>query len=120
MPAKPTLKTAILNLMADAGDPSSQFEYGPLPWPAARFKEFSGCSSLTQVSKCLRRMEADGLVVSEVIEWDTWNAIKRDHAPRKTRCYWPVEGLAQAKADAKRWNDGRADRASRALKTMLG
>jgi hypothetical protein len=65
-------------------------------------------------------MEADGLVVSEQIDWDTWNAIKRDHELRLTRCYWPVEGLAQAKAAAKRWTDGRAARSAKALRTMLG
>lgn len=119
MPAKPTLKNQILELMSTANDDDIQFEYGALPWPAAQFAEL--CKrSVTQVSKCLRLMETDGFVLSEVIQWDTYNAIKCAHAPRLTKCYWPVEGLAEAKAFAKKWNDARYFRSSTALRDLIG
>lgn len=85
----PTLQTELLHLL-NTFDDGDFFEYGVLPLSASVLSEITN-RSVSQVAHALRVMEKKGLVTSEVVVKDVWNAIARSPLPRKTRAYWPTE-----------------------------
>ena len=98
----PTLQNELLHLLStfDSGD---FFEYGVLPLSATVLSELTN-RSVSQVSHALRLMETRGLVTSEVVVKDVWNAIARSHLPRKTKAYWATENAEVKEAQVEAYH----------------
>lgn len=109
-------KRAALQCLADLGD--DFLEWGTPPYAVSRMAEKMG-ADLSNLSKTMRALERDGLVVREMAKVDCWNAIAKNHIPRRCVCYWLAETMEQDKARAKAWNDGSKERAERALDRMF-
>jgi len=76
-------------------------------------------ADLSNLTKTMRALERDGLVVREVAESSCWNAIARTHMSRRCVCYWLAETMEQDKVRAQAWKDGAQARSQRALERMF-
>lgn len=109
-------KRAALQCLAELG--SDFLEWGTPPYAVSMLAEHMG-ADLSNLSKTMRALERDGLVVRQVAEVDCWNAIAKAHMPRRCVCYWLAETMEQDKARAQAWRDGAGDRAEQAFARML-
>ena len=109
-------KRAALQCLADLG--SNFLEWGTPPYAVSLMAEQMG-ADLSNLSKTMRALERDGLVVREVASVDCWNAIAQAHMPRRCVCYWLAETMEQDKARAQAWRDGAKERARLAFANMF-
>lgn len=109
-------KRAALQCLADLGD--NFLEWGTPPYAVSLLAEQMG-ADLSNLTKTMKALERDGLVVHEIASVECWNAIAQAHMPRRCVCYWLAETIAQDKARAKAWRDGAAERSERAFTRMF-
>jgi len=93
-------------------------EWGTPPYAVSRLAELMG-ADLSNLTKTMRALERDGLVVREVAESSCWNAIAQTHMSRRCVCYWLAETMEQDKLRAQAWKDGAEARSQRALERMF-
>lgn len=109
-------KRAALNALAELG--MDYFEYGTPPYAVSMLAEYMG-TDLANLSKTMQGLERMRLVVREVRKSECWNAIARDHTPRKCVCYWLAATMEQDKARAKAWVESRSAMADAAFARMF-
>lgn len=109
-------KHAALQCLTDLG--ADFREWGTPPYAVSLLAEEMG-ADLSNLTKTMRALERDGLVVREVARVECWNAIAQAHMPRRCVCYWLAETMEQDKARAKAWRDGAAERSERAFARMF-
>ncbi len=109
-------KRAALQCLANIG--ADFLEWGTPPYAVSRLAEVMG-ADLSNLTKTMRALERDGLVVREVAESSCWNAIARTHMSRRCVCYWLAETMEQDKVRAQAWKDGAQARSQRALERMF-
>lgn len=109
-------KLAVLDVLAGLGAEFS--EYGVPPYAVSLLAERMGID-LSNLTKTLRALERDGLVVREVALADCWNAIAANHMPRRCVCYWLAATMEQDKARVQAWKVGADERAADALELMF-
>lgn len=78
-------KRAALDALAELG--MEFLEYGMPPYAVSLLAEYMR-SDLANLSKTMKGLERMGLVVREETKATCWNAIARNHTPRKCVCYW--------------------------------
>lgn len=109
-------KRAVLKMLENIGE--DFFEYGVPPY-AISFLAEKLETDLSNLSKTMKALECDGLVLREVALSTCWNAIARDHVKRRCVCYWLVATMEQDKARVKTWEAEAANRASAAFERMF-
>lgn len=109
-------KRAALDALAELS--MNFLEYGTPPYAVSLLAEYMK-TDLANLSKTMKGLERMGLVVREVTKATCWNAIARDHTPRKCVCYWVAETMEQDNARAKAWVEGRSARADAAFARMF-
>ncbi len=109
-------KRAALQCLADLG--VDFLERGTPPYAVSLLAEEMG-TDLSNLTKTMKALERDGLVVREMAKVQCWNAIAQDHMPRRCVCYWLAESMEQDQARAMAWRAGAADRAERAISRMF-
>lgn len=109
-------KRAALQCLADFG--GDFLEWGTPPYAVSQLAEVMG-ADLSNLTKTMRALERDGLVVREVAEHECWNAIAQAHMPRRCVCYWLADTLEQDKARAQAWRAGASERSQKALARMF-
>lgn len=109
-------KRAALTALAQLGDEFS--EWGTPPYAVSLIARQLG-ANLPNLTKTMRLLERDGLVVRQVAKVGCWNAISRRHEPRNCVCYWLASTMEQDKARAAQWREGAGDRAQRAFDRLF-
>ena len=109
-------KRAALQCLADLG--ADFLEWGTPPYAVSRLAEVMG-ADLSNLTKTMRALEREGLVVRVVAEHECWNAIAQAHMPRRCVCYWLAATMEQDKVRAQAWKDGAEARSQRALERMF-
>ena len=109
-------KLAVLDVLAGLG--AEFLEYGVPPYAVSLLAERMGID-LSNLTKTLRALERDGLVVREVALADCWNAIAANHMPRRCVCYWLAATMEQDQARVQAWKAGADERAADALELMF-
>lgn len=109
-------KREALQMLADLG--TDFLEWGTPPYAVSQLAERLGVD-LANLSKTMQGLERMGLVVREVAQASTWNAIAQDHIPRRCVCYWVTATLEQDKVRAQAWRDGAGDRARGAFERVF-
>ena len=116
-PARMTkAKRAALAALSELGE--GFIEWGTPPYAVSLIARHLG-ADLPNLTKTMRLLERDGLVVCELAKVECWNAISQGHAPRRCVCYWLAETMDQDKARALEWRAGANKRAERAFKRLL-
>lgn len=109
-------KREALKMLADLG--ADFLEWGTPPYAVSLLAEQLG-ADLANLSKTMQGLERMGLVVREVAQASTWNAIAQDHIPRRCVCYWVAATMERDKLHAQAWRDGANDRARGAFERMF-
>lgn len=109
-------KRAALQCLADLG--IDFLEWGTPPYAVSLLADELG-ADLSNLTKTMRTLERDGLVVREMAKRECWNAIAQAHMPRLCLCYWLTETMEQDKARALAWRAGAAERSERAFSRMF-
>lgn len=109
-------KRAALQCLADLG--ADFLEWGTPPYAVSRLAEVMG-ADLSNLTKTMRALEREGLVVRVVAEHECWNAIAKAHMPRRCVCYWLAATMEQDKARAQAWRDGAEERSRGAFERMF-
>lgn len=109
-------KRAALQCLADLG--ADFLEWGTPPYAVSRLAEVMG-ADLSNLTKTMRALEREGLVVRVVAEHECWNAIAQAHMPRRCVCYWLAATMEQDKARAQAWRDGAEERSRGAFERMF-
>ena len=110
-------KRAVLAALQELG--ADFFEYGTPPYSVAHIAQHMR-ADLSNTAKTLQRLEQSGHVVRELRRVEVWNAIKQDHSPRQSVCYWIAGTMEQDRAAAKAWNDGTGARSEAAFARLFG
>lgn len=115
-PLNQTNRDVILGALA--GDPGDFFEIGTPPYSVGLLSEQLKLDP-SNLRKALLRLETEGLVVREYRKVATWNAIAKNHIPRKCLCFWNVSTMEKDKAAAEEWTAGAKTRSSAAFDRMF-
>lgn len=110
-------KRAVLQVLAEIGD--DFLEYGTPPYAVSLLARELG-ADLSNLTKTMRALERDGLVVREVAQSSCWNAIARDHMSRRCVCYWLAATMKEDEARAKEWKSGAEERSGAAFARVFG
>lgn len=105
-------------LAALTGNPDIYSEIGTPPYtvPDLTGKYLLGESTdRANLRKDLLRLIADGRVVAEPVVSQVWNAIARDHLPRRSVGYWNAATQFDDLMSAEAWNAGSDERSAKAL-----
>lgn len=111
-----TNKRAALQCLADLG--TNFLEWGTPPYAVSLLAVEMG-TDLSNLSKTMKGLERDGLVVREMRKVECWNAIAQGHLPRCCVCYWIAETMEQDKVRAQAWRAGAEERSQQALVSMF-
>lgn len=96
-------KKAILECLSYPDD-FNRSEYGQPPYPAARIADRLG-KPVKNVSRTLKTMEAEGLVVSEVVKKDVWSPLNST-TQRRLVCYWNPLTQEEDRKKVAEWDAG--------------